>query len=163
MRALRFGAAILLAVTPLALTLLAAGCASPQLAELQRQVQLQGRELQRQGSEIAALRQAQSGSTPAASTNQPAQPVCDKAVLKKALDQGDQQAALKLPQIAVFYYRDALGACPGDPQAQLRLAHIYEELGDRTQAIAYYRLVADGKTPALAKEARRNLARMGAH
>lgn len=145
-----------------ALALFVAGCANEQLTQLRHQVQMQGAELKRQGKEIEALRKAQS--VPAATASaQTGQPACDRAVLKKALDQGDQQVAFKQPQIAAFYYRDALGACPGDAQAALKLARIYEQLGARTQAVAYYRLAAKDKDSAPAREARQALARLRAH
>ena len=40
---------------------------------------------------------------------------------------------------ALGYYQDAVTACPTSAQAQLNVARAYEALGDRDQAMDYYK------------------------
>jgi tetratricopeptide (TPR) repeat protein len=133
------------------------GCAgNDQLAALQRQVQLQGELIRRQGQQIQDLRNSMNRYP----RNQPP-PACDEPVMRQAMARGDEQSAQGKPQVAAGYYRDALTACPGNPQAELKLAQTDELLGNRAQALDHYGRVANGGDPALAAVARQALARLG--
>jgi tetratricopeptide (TPR) repeat protein len=133
------------------------GCAgNDQLTDLQRQVQLQSEQIQRQGKEIEAL---QNSMNRAPSYRMPPA-ACDESVMRQALDRGDRQKAQGNIQVAAGYYQDALAACPGNPQAELKVAHADEELGDRAAAITHYQRVLAAGNASQAAAARQALARL---
>ena len=130
-----------------------------QFDALQRQVQAQKAQIDQQGKELEAMRQQQ-GSGGA----QPAPGSCDDAVMRKAIAHGDEQYAAGNLKLALGYYQDATVACPGNAQAEIHVARVYEKMGDREQAASYYRRARDSAGSAdspTAAQAREGLARVG--
>jgi tetratricopeptide (TPR) repeat protein len=135
--------AVLILVTPLS------GCSGGAAAENQRQLEQQQGELDQLKKDVAALQAQQStpsyntsaGSTSAAGN--PAPGGCDTAVMRVATRKGGERFAATDFARALGYYQDALTACPASPQAQLNVARTFEAMGDRTQAIAHYKLASE--------------------
>lgn len=139
------------------------GCLDQQISENQRQLQQQRAELDQLKREVAALqaRQAQAGYP----TTPPPPGSCDKDVMRAATDRGDAQFAAGNFSRALGYYQDAVTACPKDARAQLNVARAYEKLGNREQAIDYYRRASQADSPDesdATEQAKAALIRLGA-
>jgi tetratricopeptide (TPR) repeat protein len=138
----------------------AGGCEGAAIEANRQQVQAQQARIEQMQSEIAALKAQQSTS---ASYTAPPPGACDRAVMKVATKRGGDRFAAGDLSKALGYYHDALTACPGDATAELNLAHTYESMGNRDQALKYYRLSAAGTDPAehaAAEQARAALRRL---
>jgi tetratricopeptide (TPR) repeat protein len=142
-----------------------AGCLSDAIKQNQEQIDRQKAELAQLEQQIAALKAAQQ---PAYSTAPPVAGACDKSVMQTATRRGGERFAAGEFNKALGYYQDAVTACPTSAQAELNVARAFEALGDRDQAISYYRRAAavapadQDADPALADQARRALARLAA-
>src|ERR1700737_1269450 len=123
------GLAIVMAVS-------AAGCLSDAVKENQRQLDQQKAELEQLKKQVADLQTAQQPSYP---TTAPPPGSCDKAVMQEATRRGGEHLAASEFSKALGYYQDAVTACPTSAQAQLNVAHAYEAMGQRDQAITYYK------------------------
>jgi tetratricopeptide (TPR) repeat protein len=154
--------AVLILVTPLF------GCSGGAAAENQRQLEQQQGELDELKKDVAALQAQQS--TPSYNTasstsagGNPAPGGCDTAVMHVATRKGGERFAATDFAHALGYYQDALTACPANAQAQLNVARTFEALGDRTQAIAHYKLASEAAGPDdanAARQAREAIARL---
>ncbi len=89
---------------------------------------------------------------------------CDPAVMRKATLKGGARMAAGQVNTALGYYQDAVAACPASAEAQLNLANIYENMGDRAAALEHYRQAAkasgaqaDGESVAKARAALQRL------
>src|SRR6202158_5408587 len=123
------GLAIVMAVS-------AAGCLSDAVKENQRQLDQQKAELDQLKKQVADLQAAQQPSYP---TTAPPPGSCDKDVMQVATRHGGERFAASEFTKALGYYQDAVTACPTSARAQLNVARAYEALGDRGQAIDYYK------------------------
>jgi tetratricopeptide (TPR) repeat protein len=141
------------------------GCSNDALKANQQQLQQQQGELDQLKKDVAAL-QAQQSSPPAYSTapsNTSVSGGCDKAVMQVATRKGGERFAASDFNRALGYYQDALSACPASAQAQLNVARTFEAMGDRSQAIAHYKLASAATGPNdgdAAREARDAIARL---
>ena len=142
-----------------------AGCLSDAIKQNQEQIDQQKAELAQLEQQVAALKAAQQ---PAYSTAPPVAGACDKPVMQTATRRGGERFAAGEFYKALGYYQDAVTACPTSALAELNVARAFEALGDRDQAISYYRRAAavaradQDADPALADQARRALARLAA-
>ncbi len=142
-----------------------AGCLSDAIKQNQEQIDRQKAELAQLEQQVAALKAAQQ---PAYSTAPPVAGSCDKSVMQAATRRGGDRFAAGEFDKALGYYQDAMTACPTSAQAELNVARAFEALGNRDQAVSYYRRAADAARadqnadPALADQARRALARLAA-
>jgi tetratricopeptide (TPR) repeat protein len=124
------------------------GCSGGAAAENQRQLQQQQGELDQLKKDVATLQAQQStpsyntGAGTSAGSNPPPGG-CDTAVMRVATRKGGERFAATDFTHALGYYQDALTACPANAQAQLNVARTFEALGDRTQAIAHYKLASE--------------------
>jgi tetratricopeptide (TPR) repeat protein len=140
----------------------AAGCLSDAIKEDQRQLDQQKAELEQLKQQVADLKNAQQPSYP---TTAPPPGSCDKAVMQVATRHGGEQFAASEFTKALGYYQDAVTACPTSAQGQLNVARAYEALGDREQAMNYYKSAlqsAPSEDAAVAEQARQALARLAA-
>ena len=113
--------------------------------------------------QLAQIQAQQNYAPPAPPPGTPG--TCDKNVEETATHRGgDAYAAADLNK-ALAYYRDALTACPDDAKADLNVARTLESLGNRDEAVRYYRAAADSKgaDQASAQDARAALSRLGIH
>jgi tetratricopeptide (TPR) repeat protein len=113
-----------------------AGCLSDAIKQNQQQLDQQKAELDQLKQQVADLRAAQQASYP---TIAPPPGSCDKAVMQVATRHGGERFAASEFTKALGYYQDGVTACPTSAQAQLNVARAYEALGDRDQAMDYYR------------------------
>jgi len=145
----------------LILGVLLSGCASEQIKQNQQQLAQQQAELDQLKQQIVAV-QNQPPRSYAAPLPSPGS--CDETVLHQATQKGGQLFAANDFGHALGYYQDAVTACPKNGRAQLNLARTYEAMGDRTQAIAHYKLAADESATdndtATATQAREALGRL---
>jgi tetratricopeptide (TPR) repeat protein len=138
----------------------AAGCLSDAVKENQRQLDQQKAELEQLKKQVADLQSAQQPSYP---TTAPPPGSCDKAVMQEATRRGGERLAASEFSKALGYYQDAVTACPASAQAQLNVAHAYEAMGERDQAVTYYKRAvrsAPSDDAAVAEQARQALARL---
>ena len=141
----------------------AAGCLSDAIKEDQRQLDQQKAELEQLKQQVADLKNAQQPSYP---TTAPPPGSCDKAVMQVATRHGGERFAASEFTKALGYYQDAVTACPTSAQAQLNVARAYEALGDRGQAVNYYKRAlqsAPSDDAAVAGQAREALTRLTAN
>ncbi|HVB82431.1 MAG TPA: tetratricopeptide repeat protein [Candidatus Binataceae bacterium] len=140
----------------------AAGCLSDAIKENQRQLDQQKAELDQLKQQVADLKAAQQPSYP---TTAPPPGSCDKPVMQAATKRGGDRFAAGEFAKALGYYQDSVTACPTSAQAQLNVARAYEALGDREQAMNYYRRAiqsAPSEDAAVAEQARQALGRLAA-
>lgn len=139
-----------------------AGCFNDALLKAnQQQLEHQQTQLNQLKEEVAALQ------TPRPAYNYPSSPSgsCDQNIMREATRKGGERFAASDFSGALGYYQDAQTACPNNAQANLNLARAYEAVGDRTQAVSYYRNAAnasgsDADAEAV-REARAALTRLG--
>jgi tetratricopeptide (TPR) repeat protein len=130
------------------------GCFGDEIKANQQQLQQQQAELDQLKQQIAAL-QTQTST----SVSGPLAPgSCDDTVMREASRKGGERFAAGDFNHALAYYTDAVTACPKSSRAQLNLARTYESIGDRTEALAHYRLAAQaddssGNAPSQARAA----------
>ncbi len=145
----------------LILGVLVSGCLGDQIKANQEQLAQQQVELDQLKQQIAAL-QSQPPRTYSAPLPPPGS--CDETVMHQATQKGGQLFAANDFGHALGYYQDAVTACPKNGRAQLNLARTYEAMGDRTQAIAHYKLAAEASATdndtATATQARDALSRL---
>jgi tetratricopeptide (TPR) repeat protein len=143
----------------------AAGCMSDAIKQNQQQLEQQKAELDQLKQQVADLKAAQQPSYP---TTPPSPGSCDKSVMQVATKHGGERFAASAFDKALGYYQDAITACPTSAQAQLNVARAYEALGDRGQAMDYYRRAIQSAPsdhdadPAVAQQAQQALARLAA-
>lgn len=145
----------------MALAVMVAGCLQKAIEENQRQLEQQQSQLDELKQQVAALKAARQ---PAYPTTMPPPGSCDTAVMQEATKRGGDRFAAGDFSRALGYYQDAVTACPSSAQAQLNVARAYESLGQRDQAIAYYRRASQSTMSAdssAARQARDALARLG--
>lgn len=116
-------------------------------------------ELQHEVAVIKARSRSNSYSTASSKPN-----ACDSAVMREATRKGGARMAAGQVNTALGYYQDAVAACPASAEAQLNLANIYENMGDRAAAVEHYRQAAtasgaqaDGESIAKARAALQRL------
>ena len=132
------------------------GCGNDQNEATQKLVQQQQDQLERQQQEIEAIKASQNQNyTPGVPSSAPGG--CDKAIELTASQRGGERISAGDFAKALGYYQDALAACPNDDRAEVNVARAYEALGNKVQAIKYYRKAADsgGATATDAQEAAR--------
>lgn len=159
---MRSAAAVLGGVL-IALVIGVAGCMSSAIEANQHQLDQQKAELDQLKQEVAALQAAR---TPSYPTTMPPPGSCDEAVMREATKRGGERFAASDFSRALGYYQDAVTACPGNAQAEVNVARAYEALGQRDQAIDYYKRASQSTAAAdsdAAGQARQALARLGAH
>jgi tetratricopeptide (TPR) repeat protein len=142
--------------------LLLAGCFNDTLVKSnQQQLQWQQAELDQLKQQVARLQ------TDRPAYKAPSQPPgsCEPNIMREATRKGGERFAAGDFGGALSYYQDALTACPQNAQANLNLARAYEAVGDRAQAVAYYRMAANtgasGANAEAARDARAALSRLG--
>jgi tetratricopeptide (TPR) repeat protein len=115
------------------------GCADQEAIRANQQsLQAQQTELDQLEQQVAAM-QSQPHSYKTAAV-QPGS--CDLNVMREATRKGGERFAANDLGGALNYYQDAMTACPSSARVQLNIARTYEAVGDRSQAIAHYRLAA---------------------
>jgi tetratricopeptide (TPR) repeat protein len=115
---------------------------SDQIDATNKLVQQQQEQLEHQQQELEALQANQNQNyTPGAATH--AHGGCDKELEGIATKRGGERFAAGDFNKALGYYQDALMACPNDDQGEVNVAHAYEALGNKVEAINYYRKAAD--------------------
>ena len=137
----------------------ASGCLSDEIKQNQQQLDQQKAELDQLKQQVADLQAARQPY----STTAPPPGSCDKAVMQEATRRGGERLAASEFSKALGYYQDAVTACPTSAQAQLNVAHAYEAMGQRDQAITYYKRAvqsAPSADAAVAEQARQALARL---
>lgn len=135
------------------------GCLNGAIEANQRQLQQQQTELDQLKQQMAALQVQQSQPY---NTTAPAPGACDKAVMGVATRKGGERFAAGDFTRALGYYQDAATACPTNAQAQLNVARTFEAIGDRTQALAHYKLASAAVGDAdAARQAREAIVRLG--
>src|ERR1022692_3325431 len=137
-----------------------AGCANEAIEANRKQVEANQALIEQTQKQLAQI-QAQQNYSPTPPPGTPG--TCDKTVEETATHRGgDAYAAADLNK-ALAYYRDALTACPDDAKADLNVARTLEGLGNRDDAVSYYRAAADskGSDQASMQDARAALARLG--
>jgi tetratricopeptide (TPR) repeat protein len=115
------------------------GCADEEALRANQQT------LQAQQTELAQLEQQVTAiqSQPHSYQTAAMQPgSCDLNVMRDATHKGAERFAAHDLGGALNYYQDAITACSSSARAQLNVARTYEAIGDRSQAIAHYRLAA---------------------
>ena len=143
----------------------AAGCLSDAVKENQRQLDQQKAELEQLKKQVADLQTAQQPSYP---TTAPPPGSCDEAVMQEATRRGGEHLAASEFSKALGYYQDAVTACPTSARAQLNVARAYEALGDRGQAMDYYKRAIQSApsdhdaAPGVSEQAQQALARLTA-
>jgi tetratricopeptide (TPR) repeat protein len=131
----------------IAMAVSASGCLSDAIKEDQRQLDQQKAELEQLKQQVADLKNAQQPTYP---TTAPPPGFCDKSVMQVATRHGGER-------FAASEFTSA--------QAQLNVARAYEALGDRGQAMNYYKSAlqsAPSDDAAVAEQARQALARLAA-
>jgi tetratricopeptide (TPR) repeat protein len=119
------------------------GCLGAQIKANQQQLVQQQTQIDQLKQQIAALQTTRASYASAA----PPPGGCDEVVLREASRKGGERfAANEFPQ-ALAYYQDAVTACPGNARAELNLARTLEASGDRSEALAHYKLAADASGP----------------
>jgi len=123
----------------IAIALLICGCLDEALIKAnQQELQQQRAELEQLKQEVAAIQaQGSSYNRPPALAGS-----CDEGIMREATRKGGKRFAAGDFGGALSYYQDALTACPNSAQANLNVAHAYEAIGDRAQALAHYRAAA---------------------
>jgi tetratricopeptide (TPR) repeat protein len=141
---------------------LLAGCVNDALLKAnQQQLENQQNELDQLKQQVTALQ------TPHPANNYAslAPGSCDANIMREATRKGGERFAASDFSAALGYYQDALTACPKSAQANLNLARAYEAVGDRAQALSYYRIAADARgsdaDAAAVRQARAALTRLG--
>jgi tetratricopeptide (TPR) repeat protein len=141
--------------------ILLAGCLGGEIEVNKEQLAQQQVQLDQLKQQIQAL-QTQQASYATAGTA--AVDSCDEALMREATYKGGQRFATGDFTHALSYYQDAITACPQSARAHLNLARTYEAVGDRTGAIAQYKLAAAAtgldSDPATAEQTRAALARL---
>ena len=119
---------------------IAAGCLNRGLqAAHQQQLEHQQAELDQLKQEVAAL-QAPPAANHYASQSSGS---CDTNIMKVATRKGGERFAAGDLSEALNYYKDAVTACPASSRANVNLAHTFEAVGDRQQAVSHYKIAAD--------------------
>ncbi len=141
---------------------LLAGCFNDALLKAnQQQIERQQTELNQLKQEVTALQ------TQRSAYNYPSVPPgsCDMDIMREATRKGGERFAASDFSGALSYYQDALTACPSSARANVNLARAYEAVGDRAQAVSYYRIAvkANGAKAddEAARDARAALSRLG--
>ncbi len=152
-----------------AIVAFAGGCEQAELKANEEQVKAQQRQIDELQKQIAAMKAQQSYAAPATAGAYPAAALgtpgsCDRNVMRLASRRGGKEFSSGNLTRALGYYRDALTACPGNARAALNVARTYEAIGNREQAIRYYRQVAasSGGNPKDVEAARTALSRLSA-
>jgi tetratricopeptide (TPR) repeat protein len=114
----------------------ASGCLSDAIKQNQQQLDQQKAELDQLKQQVADLKAAQQPSYP---TTAPPPGSCDKDVMQVATRHGGERFEASEFTKALGYYQDAITACPTSAQAELNVARTYEALGDRDQAMDFYK------------------------
>ena len=129
----------------------ASGCEQAAIQANEEQVKAQQQQIEELQKQLAAMKAQQSyqapgaaGAYPAAAPGTPGS--CDLDVMRLATRRGGEAFSSGNLTRALGYYQDALTACPGNTQAALNVARTYEAIGNREQAITYYRRVAASTT-----------------
>jgi len=142
----------------------AAGCLSDAIKQNQQQLDQQKAELDQLKQQVAGLQAAQQPY----STTAPPPRSCDKDVMQVATKHGGERFAASEFTKALGYYQDAVTACPTSARAQLNVARAYEALGDRGQAMDYYKRAIQSApsdhdaAPNVSEQAQQALARLTA-
>ena len=135
------------------------GCLQAAIEANQHQLEQQQGELDQLKQQVVALQTQQSQSY---STTASAPGACDKTVMDVATHKGGERLAASDFTRALGYYQDAVTACPANAQAQLNVARTFEAIGDRTQALAHYKIASNATgDPDAARQAREAIARLG--
>jgi len=132
-------------LAPLALGVLAlvcSGCMGDQIDATNKLVQQQQEQLEHQQQELEQLQQNQNQGYAPGVASAP-HGGCDKQVEATATQRGGDKFAAGDFNKALGYYQDALLACPNDDRAEVNVARAYEALGNKANAINYYRRAAD--------------------
>jgi|YelNatPaOPRAMG01_1025707.scaffolds.fasta_scaffold06966_3 tetratricopeptide (TPR) repeat protein len=146
----------------------AGGCEQAELKANEEQVKAQQQQIEELQRQIAAIKAQQSYAPPPTARAYPAAAPgtpgsCDRDVMRLATRRGGEAFSSGNLTRALGYYRDALTACPGNARAALNVARTYEAIGNRDEAIKYYRQVASsGGNPGDLEAARVALSRLGA-
>ncbi len=151
----------MVAAAAAALTLVTAGCEQAAIQANEQQLQAQQQQLDQLRKQIEALKAQQSYP----SAPPPGTPgTCDYNVMHTATRRGGEAFSSGNMKRALGYYQDALTACPGNTRALLNVARTNEALGNREQAITYYRQAAASTTgdPRDVESARAALSRLSA-
>jgi tetratricopeptide (TPR) repeat protein len=141
------------------------GCLSDAIKQNQQQLDQQKTELDQLEQQVAQLKAAQQTSYPTTALPPGS---CDKAVMQVATRHGGERFAASEFDKALGYYQDAVTACPGSARAQLNVARAYEALGDRDQAMDYYKRAIQSApsdhdaVPGVSEQAQQALARLAA-
>jgi tetratricopeptide (TPR) repeat protein len=147
-------------VIVLALAAAVGGCQQDAIDQNKRLLEQQQAQLEQLKQQVTALKAAQQPY----STTAPPPGTCDPDVMREATRHGDDRFAAGEFSHALGYYQDASTACPNNAQAEVNLARTYEALGQRDQAVKYYKLAGRSTTSAdsaVAQQARDALARLG--
>ncbi len=145
----------------LALAAGAAGCQQGAIDANKHLLEQQQAQLDQLKKQVEALKAAQPQPY---STTAPPSGSCDSDVMRAATRHGDDRFAAGDFSHAVGYYQDAVTACPESAQAQFNVARAYEALGQRDQAVKYYKRAGQSATSAdsaVVEQARQALARLG--
>jgi tetratricopeptide (TPR) repeat protein len=131
------------------------------LKENQQQLARQQTELDQLKHDVAALQAPH----PASNYGSFQAGSCDQNIMREATRKGGERFAAGDFSGALGYYQDALTACPNNAQANLNLARAYEAVGDRAQAVSYYRIAANASGADVdaeaVRQARTALSRLG--
>ena len=142
----------------------AAGCLSDEIKQNQQQLDQQKAELDQLKQQVADLTAARQPY----STTAPPPGSCDKDVMQVATRHGGERFAASEFNKALGYYQDAVTACPTSAQAELNVARAYEALGDRGEAMEYYKRAIKSApsdhdaAPSVSTQAEQALARLTA-
>src|SRR5215469_15753136 len=128
----------------LALAVAVGGCQQGAIDQNKRLLEQQQAQLQQLQLQVAALKASQQPY----STTAPAPGACDPDVMRAATKHGDDRFAAGDFRHALGYFEDASTACPGNAQAEVNLGRTYEALGQRDQAVKYYKLAGRSTTSA---------------
>ena len=143
--------------------LLIAGCANEAIEANRKQVEANQALIEQTQQQLAQIQAQQNYAPPTPPPGTPG--TCDKKVEETATRRGGDAYANGDLNKALGYYRDALTACPDDAKADLNVARTLEGIGNRDDAVKYYRAAADskGSDQASVQDARAALARLGIH
>jgi|SRR5579872_2245429 len=160
-RALHSGWQVAIAIS--LLCVLIAGCGNEAIEANRKQVEANQALIEQTQKQLAEVQAQQTYAPPAPAPGTPG--TCEKKVEETATRRGGDAYANGDLNKALGYYRDALTACPGDAKADLNVARTLEGLGNRDDAIGYYRAAADskGSDQASVQDARGALSRLGIH